>query len=514
MERSATSRMVFPQQTYLVGMSQLRRALLLATGERYFTLTVSFLTVAVVSRLLSPDEIGISLVGLAVVGFFAAAREFASPNFLIQHQQLSLDEIRKSFSVLLLITLVIAGVLFGSAPWVADLYGDARLTPFLRVLSLAVVFEAASATVGSLLRREMAFARVALINGSVAVATSAVTVGLALCGFSYMSFAWANLASAGVGAALALVLYPDHRIFKPLFRGWRGLLAFGGYNGTNILLHRVYEMLPYLVLGRLVSADAVAFFNRSLMLCQLPDKVFLLGATSVILPAFSEIVRDGRTLKTPYLNAVSLITGIQWPALVVLALLAEPIVGLIFGPQWMTIVPYVQIIAVATLFSFSFELNYPVFLSVGAVRDSFIRGLIIWPVSALVLTVAAFFGLKAAALSFLFAIPFQAFVSLQFVRKHLDIRWMELAAAIRKSLTVTAATAIGPIAVLIVVGDGWNLTVLEALEASVLAGAGWLAGIVLTGHDLRSELQQVAGHLGSRLALIPRAVRAAAPQKG
>jgi O-antigen/teichoic acid export membrane protein len=200
--------------------------------------------------------------------------------------------------------------------------------------------------------------------------------------------------------------------------------------------------------------------------------------------------------------------------LVVLALLAEPIVGLIFGPQWMAIVPYVQIIAIATMFSFSFQLNYPVFLAVGAVRDSFIRGLIIWPVSALVLAVAAFFGLKAAALSFLFAIPFQAFVSLQFVRKHLDIRWMELAKATSKSLAVTAATAIGPIAVVIVVGDGWNLTVLEALEASVLAGAGWLAGIVFTGHDLRSELQQVAGHLGSRLAVIPQAVRAAPPQKG
>ena len=143
------------------------------------------------------------------------------------------------------------------------------------------------------------------------------------------------------------------------------------------------------------------FFNRSLMLCQLPDKVFLLGATTVILPVFSEIVRDGRTLKTPYLHAVSLITGFQWPALVVVALLAAPIVELLFGHQWISIVPYVQIMAIATMFSFSFQLNYPVFLSVGAVRDSFRRGLIVWPVSALVLTVAAFsMGLAAIAIAF------------------------------------------------------------------------------------------------------------------
>ena len=52
------------------------------------------------------------------------------------------------------------------------------------------------------------------------------------------------------------------------------------------------------------------------------------------------------------------------------------------------------------------------------------------------------------------------------------------------------------------------------LEASVLAGAGWLAAIVFTGHDLPSELQQAKGHLASRLAFIPRAVRAAALEKG
>jgi hypothetical protein len=34
-----------------------------------------------------------------------------------------------------------------------------------------------------------------------------------------------------------------------------------------------------------------------------------------------------------------------------------------------------------------------------------------------------------------------------------------------------------------------ELTVVETPDTSVLAGIGWLAGIVFTGHDLRSELQ-------------------------
>lgn len=494
-------------------MSQIRRALILATGERYFTLAINFLTAAAVSRMLRPDEIGVSLIGLAIIGLFAAAREFASPNFLIQHSQLSCDEVRRAFSVLMLLTLILAVILWVSAPTLAHLYGEDRLAPFLRVVSLTMPAEVISGTVASLLRREIAFAKVALISGSSALTGFVFTIVLALLGFSYMSFAWAYLAGASIGAVLAIVLCTDRRIFLPLFGGWHGVLTFGGYNGTGILLHRLYEMMPYLVLGHLISSDAVAYFHRTLMLCQLPDKVFLLGAASVILPAFSEIVRAGQSLKIPYLNAVSMITGIQWPALTLLALLAHPIVGLLYGEQWTAIVPYVQIMAIAAMFSFSFELNYPVFVAIGAVRVAFVRGLIIWPVSALVFTIAAFFGLKAAALSFLITIPFQALVSLTYIRRHLDIHWGELVQAMRKSVVVVAGAAAGPLLVIMLAGGASKLSILELIEAIVLAGGGWLASIALAKHALLAEIQQLVAYAMPKLGAMWRVAREA-EQKG
>ena len=119
------------------------------------------------------------------------------------------------------------------------------------------------------------------------------------------------------------------------------------------------------MLGRILSLDAAAYFSRGVMLCQLPDKLYLQGVVSVILPAFSAHIREGRTLREPYLRAIALITGIQWPALVVLALLAHPAVQILFGSQWYGVVPLVQVMAIAAMFSFSFELNYPVLVSTG-----------------------------------------------------------------------------------------------------------------------------------------------------
>jgi O-antigen/teichoic acid export membrane protein len=486
-------------------MSAIRRAMLITLSERYFTLGASFLAVVLVSRLLTPEEIGLSVIGMAIVGFALAAREFASPNFLIQRHNLDLDEIRRAFAVMLALTLAIVLVLIAAAPLIGWAYGEERIVPYLYVVSVGILVELIYVPVVSLLRREMAFGKVAIINVSNAATNAVLTIVLALLGFSNMSFAWAWMASAVVSSVLALCFYRDHRIFRPLMGDWRDMLTFGGYNGATVLLHRLYESLPVMALGRILSLDAVAFFNRGLMVCQLPDKVFLQGVVSVILPAFSAEVRNGRSLREPYLRAVALITGFQWPALVVLAWLAHPIVQILFGAQWFAIVPLVQVIAIATMFSFSFELNYPVLIAMGAVRDSFLRGLVVWPVSAVILTSFAFFGLQAVAWSLLLVMPFQAVASLHFVRRHVSISWIDIGAALWRSLAVAGMSASGPAAVIGLAGFRVDLSLGDTLIAIVLAGVGWLGGLLLTGHPLIEEIRKTAAGLGLT-RLIPRRV--------
>lgn len=71
-----------------------KRALLMSTGERYVLLVSNFATAAVVSRILTPEEIGVSVIGMAILAIIMSVREFASSGFLIQRQELSREDIR------------------------------------------------------------------------------------------------------------------------------------------------------------------------------------------------------------------------------------------------------------------------------------------------------------------------------------------------------------------------------------------------------------------------------------
>lgn len=484
-------------------MLSVKRALLMSTGERYFLLVSNFATAALVSRILTPDEIGVWVIGMAILGMVMSLREFSSSNFLIQREKLSREDIRCAFTVMFLLTGIIAVFLVVASPLLAHIYSEPNLVPYFRIIAACLFLDLIFILINTLLRREMKFGKVAAINITGAVTGSLATIFLALSGFSYMSFAWAWLSGSALAAVVAVMLRPHFWMFRPSLKNWRAMISFGGYNGAIAILFRTFDALPVLLLGRLISPHATALLNRTMMIATIPDKLVLAGVASVVLPAFSAEVRQGRDLKQPYLMALSFITVFHWPALLLIMVLAFPAVEIVLGPQWIETVPLVQIVAIALLFSFSFELNYPVLVAMGAIRDLFIRALIIFPASGLIMCAAIYLGgLQAVAASLLLTIPFQAWVALSFVKRRLGLTWRDIAAALWKSAIVAVITITPALAVIIFSGSGFAISPLRGLAAGLLSAALWAVALALTRHPLFGEITRTFAFVRKR-ALYP-----------
>ena len=409
----------------------MRRAFMFSTGERYVAILANFVTLAVVSRVLTPSEIGVAVVGMAVAQMLQTLREFATTNYIVQRPDLSDEDVRTTSTVFLLLSAGIALALYLSSTAIAASYEDVRLESYLKIGALCLVGEAVSAPIQALYRRDMRFDLLAAINVAGTVVGNAATLILAVLGWSYLSFALGWLATTVVMMVLALILYRDPSIFRPSLASWSQLFAFGSLNGANVMLAKMFETVPYLVLGRMLSFDAAALYNRSATVAQLPDKLLLGGLSSILLPAFAADLRNGRNLRENYLRGVELITAVQWPALICLSLLAYPIVRVLLGEQWTAVVPLVQVMALAGLAAFSAEFVAPMLMAVGAFRDLLVRGLIIWPTSAALLVAAAAHSLEAAAWSWMIIVPFQTFVSIAILRRHMDMSWASIASSPR-----------------------------------------------------------------------------------
>ena len=466
-----------------------RRALAVSAAAQYLRIAIRLASMALVVRLLTPTEVGVAVIGTAIMTIALGLREFASSEFLIQRHEIGRDDIRTSFTLVFVMTALMTATIFVVAPWIGGLYGEEQLASFLRITAVGGLIEAVSLPVLAVLRRDMAFGTVASIQTASATVTAVATAWLAFAGFSYMSYAWAAVAAAVASTALAFYFRPDLSILRPAFKSWANVLSFGGYNGVSFVINRIYESLPSLVLGYLLPHAAVGLYNRASVVSDIPDKVVLTSVFSVAFPALAAEVREGRSLKEPYLRSLGLITVFYWPAQVLLALLAYPVVMLFLGPQWIGgAIPLLQLMAIAGLAWFPVMLTSPVLLAVGANRDRVLADLVGRSLSAVVLCSAAYFGVLVMAASKLVTLPFQMFLSLYFVRRHIPFRWPEICAALWKSAAATAGAAAGPALVLALSDQGFALSLGATVLAAVLAAGGWLAAVLVTRHPVLAEL--------------------------
>lgn len=136
-------------------------------------------------------------------------------------------------------------------------------------------------------------------------------------------------------------------------------------------------------------------------------------------------------------------------------------------------------------------MTFPLLVSLGRIRDTLVASLISLPPSAAILIASASFGLTAVAASVLVTAPLQMFVALLFVRRAIDMSWKELFGAVQRSALIASGTAALPILVVILSPNGFALDLGEAALALLGGAAGWLAGLFVMDHPLRTELQAV-----------------------
>ncbi len=480
-------------------MTDVRRAFLWASAGRYVVMAINLVSATVMARLLAPGEYGVSVLGGAVYAVAEAIRALGGGAYLIQKKELAAQNIRACFTVSLAVTIVLATALvFLSGP-LTRYFLTPDLGRYLQAATIGYLTGPFVYPISALMSRQMAFGTIAFVSVIAASVNAAASIGLAILGFSYMSFAWAGALSAVAGMLLYFFFWRDRSIFRPSLRGCGSVVAFGAYDSATGVLSQIGESIPYFIFGRLLNAEAVGLCQRALLLCLFPERVILAGVGAVALPAFSQQIREGRSLKADYLRAIELITAALWPALLLLALLAGPVVAVLLGNQWREVVPLVAILAAALLFSFPASLHYPTLVAAGAIRYMPPVVVVQSVLSIAILYVAARHGLHAIALSALVIVPLNGAISLLLARMVVGFRWAEIGVAMRKSAICSLLSAAGPAMVAVGTGRQADMPIWAAMLATLLAAGGWIGGLWLTDHPLLHEIVRAAGAVRRKL---------------
>jgi len=296
-------------------------------------------TLAVLGRLLTPEDFGIVAAALVAVNFSGIFAQLGVNQALIQRTTVT----ERTSGTIFLITVGLGSALSLGlavlAPAIARGLALDALTPVLRALSVMFIVRAVGSTAEALMARSLRFRAIALLDVvSYALGHGVVGVTLAVLGFGYWSLVAAHLAQAAVKSALALAARP-HGLLPDLDRTLvRELLTFGGGLSLARIANFVALQADNLVVARQLGAAAVGAYSRAYQLMGMPASLIGNALDRVLFPVFAQQQADLAALRGAYLRGTALIALACIPAGVVASAVAPELVWLLLGDQWTAVI--------------------------------------------------------------------------------------------------------------------------------------------------------------------------------
>ena len=470
-------------------MAAVRTSVYFSFLEKYVVFVVGFASSVIIARLLTPAEIGIFSVGIAFIAFAHTLRDFGVTNYLIQERELSLSKTRTALTITWMISLSIGAAIVGFAPLAGRFYENDGVRQVLYVVAVNFFLIPISSTVMALLRRDMRFGVVAVIQVANAVALAATSIGLAAMGYGFISLAWGAVAGSATTAIGALLTRPDWRMFLPSLSEWRKVAAFGGFASGTSLLNECRISGPDLILGRTLGFTEVGLFSRAMGLRNIFNRMIVEAIMPVLLPVLSAKARANEDLRGAYCYALGAMNGLAWPFMALLAILADPLIRFLYGEQWVDAAPVLRWLALAAAINFINFILSPLLVSIGRVRDAFLAQLISVPVAMGMIVIASIYGdLETVAAATNLSALWAFIVGHAFVHRAIGIRLWEVGLAVWRGAAVTVLAALGPLLAVAI----WGFEPAEPLPALILGGGLfgllWLGGIFALRHELRDEI--------------------------
>ncbi|MGK5047904.1 lipopolysaccharide biosynthesis protein [Janthinobacterium sp. GB4P2] len=484
-------------------MSATRHSFFFSFAEKYTVLLLGVIATMVLSRLLTPAEVGVYSLGAVLVALAQVVRDFGVGQYLIQEKQLDAVKLRAALATSLLVAWLLAGlVLLASAP-LAQFYDEPRLTLVLRLLAINFLLIPFSALTLPMLRRQLRFRAIYAINAANSVVNLLVAVLLALHGYSYMSMVWAALAGSCASLLVSLLVRPGELPWLPARRGMGAIARFGAYATGGGLVDEAGVAAPDLIIGKLIGIESLALFGKAQSVLNIFNQAITSAISPVVFPLFAARAREGGGqggqggAELVYLRTISYMTALAWPFFLFLACMALPLVKVLYGTQWIGCVPLIRIMCLSSAVYSMFSMARYLFVATGQLHAQVRLDACAGVIKVALLLAAAPFGLVAMAWAVVLSNVLRSWLNYGCLRRLSALDWRILARALRKSLLLCGFSAVAPVAALLWLPP--DTPALLALMGTALATLlCWLAGLFLLKHELASEFLLLQRKLAGR----------------
>lgn len=320
-------------------------------GERIIAQLITFIVSVMLARILVPEQYGtISIVNI----FISLANVLVTDGLgtsLIQKKDADELDFCTMFYASMILSVILYGLLFVAAPFVATVYNNELLTPVLRVMGVRILIAGFNSIQQAYVSRNMVYKKFFYSTLFGTVASAFIGIGMAYRGYGVWALV-AQYTSNNIIDTIVLFITIEWRPkFRFSIRRFWSLYSYGWKVMCTGFIGTFFEQLRGLIIGvRYTSAD-LAFFNKGE---QIPG--FISGninqtISSVMFPAISAIHDNEINMRNAVSRMMEVCSYITMPLLFGVATIAPQLIRILLTDKWLPCIPFLQIICVQQCFA-------------------------------------------------------------------------------------------------------------------------------------------------------------------
>lgn len=310
---------------------------------------VQFVTVVMLARLLVPEDFGI--IGIITV-FIAISNSIVDSGLssaLIREKEVTQEDYSTIFYFNLTIALVIYFILFFSAEFISNYFGEPQIISMLKLLGLVLILNSFTLVQRTMLTKRVDFKTQTIVGISSSTVSGIISIMLASFGYGVWSLVIQILLLNLIQSILLSLINRWRPSFVFNINSFKKYYKFGIKILISGLIDTIYKNIYFVIIGKVYSTIQVGYYTNAVKLSDVSTQAVTSSIQRVTYPVLSSLQKDEDRLKNGFKKVLKTSAFIIFPFMLGLASIAKPLVLLLFGEKWTESIIYFQLLCFAAM---------------------------------------------------------------------------------------------------------------------------------------------------------------------
>ena len=362
-----------------------------------------FLLIIVLTNLIDKKDFGLFALVNIVVLFAGEFVDIGISQAIIQKKNVNKKQLSTLYWINIILCLVVFIFINISNDLIADFYNQKDLSKLLELISFSFLFSGFSSQFQALIKKNLNFISLSLIQIISFVAYIIVSIFLAYSGFGVYALIWGALARSFSKSFMLIFTGIKYHIPNLYFNlsDVKDFISFGSFRTGSFLLSFFQSQLDIILLGKLVEVEDLGVYDVFKRIVKQPIRLLDPLTKIVFYPILSLVHEKKARITEMFIKIIKIQNLILAPIYIFILFIANEALSIFLGVGWSSNYFVLQLLSLVFFFRANQKFVGISIISSGKPNWTFYNNLIQLPLNILCIFIGSNWGLVGIATSYL-----------------------------------------------------------------------------------------------------------------